>query len=153
MQTVLQEREVPEAMRSLSTFDDPQYEECFVARSAEPLRRSPEWLARTAVEESPATRRAGPLVWRALGLRLGPRPSPDHIAGWRIAARGDDWIRIETGSWFASVELVVRVHGSELHEAMFIRYDHPAARLIWPPVSVFHRRAMPSILRYAVKRA
>jgi len=33
--------------------------------------------------------------------------------------------------------------------ATFIRYDRPMAAVIWPPLSIGHRLAMPGLLRLA----
>jgi hypothetical protein len=35
--------------------------------------------------------------------------------------------------------------------ATFIRYDRPLAAFVWPPLSVGHRKAMPGLLRRAVR--
>jgi hypothetical protein len=34
--------------------------------------------------------------------------------------------------------------------ALFLRYDRPIAALIWAPVSVVHRRALPKLLEQGV---
>jgi hypothetical protein len=44
-----------------------------------------------------------------LGLRLGPLRSPHHILGWKIAERGNDWVRIEATSWMMAASLVFKV--------------------------------------------
>jgi len=36
--------------------------------------------------------------------------------------------------------------------ATFIRYDRPMAAVIWPPLSIGHRQAMPGLLRLARER-
>lgn len=47
-----------------------------------------------------------------------------------------------------------RFHLDEGHVsfATFVCYDKPIAALVWPTVSVIHRRAVPNLLRHAVKR-
>jgi hypothetical protein len=53
---------------------------------------------------SPAER----LIWRGLlGLRLARGRSPATVGGWRIGARGADWIRLETASPSLSCNLLV----------------------------------------------
>ena len=47
-----------------------------------------------------------------LGLRLGPWPSPDLVHGWRIAGKGDDWLRLETASWLMTCHVVVHVESA-----------------------------------------
>lgn len=149
MPTVLQERNVPEAIRSLSTFAPADYVDLFTVGTGA-ARGAPEEWARAGVEE--AAGRAGQFVWRViLGLRLERRPSPDHVAGWKIAERGEDWIRLEAASWHMTAHIVVQVDDDRLSIATFIRYDNPIAALVWPPLSNVHRRAMPGLLRRAVR--
>ena len=47
-----------------------------------------------------------------------------------------------------------RFHVDEGHVsfATFVCYHKPMAALVWPAVSIIHRRAVPELLRYAVKR-
>ena len=44
---------------------------------------------------------------------------------------------------------VVEVDDGQLAVALFLRYDRPIGALVWPTVSVMHRRAVPAILRQA----
>jgi hypothetical protein len=138
--------------RSLSPIRNPDYVDYFTESIDGLPERSPEEWAR-AVLEGTATGRAAPMLWRFLGLRLGPRPSPDHVQGWKIAARGDDWIRLETSSWYMTGHAVVRTADGVLSLSLILRFDHPIARVIWPPVSIGHGRAVPAMLHQAVKRA
>src|SRR5262249_24831950 len=96
--------------------------------------------------------RRGQLLWRGvLGLRLRSRPSTERVGGWRIAARGEDWIRLEASSWFLTAHLVIRRDDRHLSTGTFIRYDRPIAALVWGPVSAVHRRLMPGLLRHTVR--
>ena len=151
MKTVLQKPKASEELRSLSSLDRTDYEEMFVAQAKDARRWSAERWARAAIEGAPATRLYGPYLWKALGLQMGPRPSHDHVNGWAIAAREADWIRLESASSYATIHVIVRVGTDEVQEAMFIRYDRAIAGPIWSIVGRLHRRAMPAILRYAVK--
>jgi hypothetical protein len=105
--TVVQQRNVPEAIRSLNTLGSPDYVDVFTVASAV-TDKSPEQWARATVEGlSPWARF---VVWRVLcGLRLGPQPSPDSLAGWKIADRGDSWIRMEASSWFMTARVLRHV--------------------------------------------
>jgi hypothetical protein len=149
--TVVQQRNVSDEIRSLSTMDSPDYVDLFTATASGAADKSPEQWARATVEGvSPWARF---VAWRVLcGLRLESRPSPDYLAGWKIADRGDGWIRIEASSWFMSAHIVFHVDGERVSFATFVRYDSPMAALVWPAVSVIHRRAVPDLLRHAVKR-
>ncbi len=139
---------VPAAIVSLGTFADPDYVDTVTLVASGAGNGSPEEWVRAALEES-ATGRCAPVLWRLLGVRLGPRPSRDYVQGWKIADRGDDWIRIETSSWFMTAHAVVRVEEGQVSVALFARYDRQIAALIWPPVSVMHRRVLPIMLRQA----
>src|SRR5215510_11697499 len=145
MPTVLQQRDVPGTIRSLSTMTRPDYVDLTCRDGEEVASRSPEQWARAAVE---AAGLAGQFVWRVLcGLRLEWRPSPDYVGGWKIADRGDSWVRLEAASWFMTAHLVLEVDDGQLSVATFIRYDRPMAALVWPPLSAGHRLLMPGLLR------
>jgi hypothetical protein len=148
--TVFQQRNVPEAIRSHSTLTSPDYVDLFTITTDRALRRSPEQWARAGIEDAAGL--AGQFVWRALcGLRLERRTSPDYVGGWKIADRGDSWIRLEAASWFMTAHIVFQVDDGQLSVATFIRYDRPTAALIWPPLSAVHRLAMPGLLRHTVR--
>jgi hypothetical protein len=87
-----------------------------------------------------------------MGLRLGPRDSPDHVQGWKIAARADHWLRLETGSWYMTAEAICLVEETQVSVSLSLRYDRrPVAALVWALVSRFHQRALPVMLHQAVK--
>src|ERR1700753_3379985 len=70
------------------------------------LAATPEQWARAMFGDVPSL--AEQVIWRgALRLRLSPERSPDTVGGWRIAGRGDDWLRLEAASWLLSGNLVV----------------------------------------------
>lgn len=151
MPAVLRQRDVPEAIRSLSTMASPDYVDLFTATTDGAAGRSPEQWARAGIEGAAGL--AGQFVWRVLlGLRLESRPSRDHVGGWKIADRGDSWLRLEASSWFLTAHIVVQVDHEQVSVATFIRYDRPLAALVWPPLSIGHRQAMPGLLRDAVRR-
>lgn len=89
-------------------------------------------------------------IWRVLlGLRLARGRSPDTVAGWRIGARGDDWIRLDAASWFLSATLTVRTGDGQVGLRTTLHYDRPIGRVVWPPLSAVHRRLVPGVLRTA----
>jgi hypothetical protein len=47
-----------------------------------------------------------------------------------------------------TAQIVVQVDDDQLSVATFIGYDRPIAALVWPPVSIVHRHAMPGLLRH-----
>jgi hypothetical protein len=151
MPSVIQQRNIPDVIRSLSGMDWPDYIDLFTLRTNGPPDASPEQWFRTALED--VAGRGGQFIWRGiLGLRLKSGPSTDRVGGWKIADRGKEWIRLEASSWFLTVHLVTRLDDGHLSAATFIRYDHPVAPLIWLPLSVVHRRLMPGLLVQTARR-
>src|SRR5688572_4338761 len=137
--------EVPAAMRALSPITKPDYVDLFVLTAAGVAERSAEGWARAAFED--VAGRTGQVVWRVIvGLWLARRPAPDRLAGWRIAERGDGWLRLEARGWMLTAHVVFHVEGDRLSVATFIRYDRPPAAVLWPPVAARHRRAVPRVL-------
>ena len=149
MSSVTQQRTIPEAIRSLSGMESPDYSDLFTVRIRGAADASPEQWARTAVEDVAGP--GGQFIWRrVLGLRLMSRAG--RVGGWRIADRGEKWIRLEASSWFLTAHLVTQVDDGQLSAGTFIRYDHLIAPLIWVPVSAGHRRLMPGLLEQTVRR-
>lgn len=149
--TVVQQRTIPETIRSLTPLTSPDYFDLFTVTAPGASTRSPEDWARTALESASPTGRF--VVWQVLcGLRLEPEGSPGHVAGWRIAGDGHGWIRLEAASWFMTTHAVVLVEDERVSIALFVRYDRPAGVFIWSPLSIGHRRLMPGLLRHAVRR-
>lgn len=144
---VHQQQPVPEEIRTLSTMVDPGYVDLFTMAGGVP-GRSPEQWARAMFEV--VAGREAQLLWRAvLGLRL--RAGPDRVAGWEIADRGDDWVRLEARSWFLTGHLVVRSDDEHVSLATFVRYDRPVASRVWRPLSTLHRHLAPGLLQQAHK--
>ena len=113
--------------------------------------RSSEQWGRAVWEGAPPLLRWFMLAgWRlVLGLRLGPRPSPDHILGWQIASRGVDDTVCELRSGFLTAYNVFRTTDGRFVWSTFVTYDRSVARLIWLPVSLLHR----FIVRVAIRLA
>ena len=151
MPSVIQQRNVPDVIRSLSGMNSPDYIDLFTVTTNGAADASPEQWSRTAIED--VAGRGGQFIWRGvLGLRLESRPSTERVGGWKIAHRGEDWLRLEASSWCLTAHLVIRLEGGHLSAGTFIRYDRPIARFIWLPVSAVHRRLMPGLLEQTVRR-
>lgn len=140
---------IPKSIRSVDTLADPSYVDLFTIRTRGAGATSAEAWARIILERTP-TGRSAPRLWRLLGLRLGPRPSPEHVQGWRIAGRGDRWIRLETSARCMTAHAIVQVEDNQVSLALFIRYKQPLASVLWPLVAIVHRRAVPVMLRQAI---
>jgi hypothetical protein len=137
-------------LNSDSTYNH-DYADSFEAEIATGDDRSPEQWARAVFEGAPR-----PVRWFlvagfrfGLGLRFGPRPSPEHVLGWAIVDRRPDSITLQAQSWFLTSRLVFQADGSHLTQSTFVRYDRPIAAVIWAPVSIIHRQVVPRILRHA----
>jgi hypothetical protein len=151
MPSVIQQRNIPEAIRALSGMDNPDYIDLFTVTTSAAADATPEQWSRTAIEDVAGL--GGQFIWRGvLGLQLRSRPSTERVGGWRIADRGENWMRVEASSWFLTAHLVIRLDDEHLSVGTFIRYDRPMAALIWVPASVVHRRLMPGLLHQTVRR-
>jgi hypothetical protein len=143
--------DVPEAVRSLTTLGPPDYVDLFTVTTPLAATRSAEEWARAVLERSPLADRHARRLWRVIGLRLGPPGSPDHVQGWKIAARGDHWVRLETGSWYLTAQAVCLVEAGQVSLSLSLRHDRRIAALVWAPVAGPHQRAVPVMLRQAVE--
>src|SRR5262249_55192049 len=151
MLSVIQQRDIPDVIRALSGMDRPNYVDLFTVRTNGADDASPEQWFRTAIEDVAGAR--GQRIWRSvLRLRLSSGPSTERVGGWKIAGRGEDWIRIEASSWFLTAHLVTRLHDGFLSAGPFIRSAPPIAPLIGVPRSAVHRRLMPDLLVHTVRR-
>ena len=150
MPSVIQQRNLPEVIRALSGMDSPDYIDLFTVTTNGVADASPERWCRTAIEDVAGL--GGQFIWRGiLGLRLKSGPSRELVGGWKIADRGEDWIRLEASSWFLTAHLVTRLDDRHLSVGTFIRYDRPIAALIWMPASAVHRRLTPGLLDQTVR--
>ncbi|HEX6394361.1 MAG TPA: hypothetical protein VFZ97_13055 [Acidimicrobiales bacterium] len=144
--------EVPEVVRSLITLAEPDYADLVTLQTPRAGERSAEGWARAVLEEAPVSRRNARRLWRLMGLRLGPSQSHDYIQGWKITQRGDNWIRAETSSWYASCQAVCLVEAGQVSVSLSLRYDRPlVARSVWALIAGLHQRGLPVMLRQAAK--
>ncbi|WP_141810925.1 hypothetical protein [Nocardia bhagyanarayanae] len=145
---VFQQHRIPEAILALGTVADPDYIDLFTLVTGDAGDWSPEQWARAAFGDVASLR--AQFIWRVLlGMRLARRRSPDHVAGWRIAARGDNWITLAAPSWMLTGNLVIHIDGEHMSLATIINYDRPIAGRIWTRLSAVHRSLAPGLLRDA----
>ena len=154
MTTVFIERtvatpEVPESVRALASLPGVDYADRFaLATDAE---AAPEDWARAMFGDLPGV--AGWSIWRGvLGLRLSRGRSPATVAGWRIGARGEDWIRLEAASENLRANLLVQTAEGRVSLTTCVHYDRRWGAMVWPPSSAVHRRLVPGVLRAAERR-
>jgi hypothetical protein len=147
---VVRVHDIPASLRDLCPFE-PDYVDMFTSRAPGARQTPAEQWARAAMEGAAAPGRF--LAWRVLcALRLQDGDGPEHIAGWRIADRGETWIRVEARSWFMTANIVFRTDEDRVLFGTFVRYDARVGRLIWTPVSAGHRTVAPGFLAGGVRR-
>lgn len=124
------------------------YADYFVIGPVDGAAATPERWARAMFGDVPSFGER--FIWRGLlQLRLTRGRSRSSIAGWRIGDRGDDWIRLEAGSWALAANLIVRASDSEVSLATLLRYDRRPGGALWWVLSAVHRRLAPGLLREA----
>jgi hypothetical protein len=142
-------RDVPASVRALGSLPAIDYADLFTL--ATPSEATPEGWARAMFGNVPSP--VERLIWRGLlGLRLAEGRSPATVGGWRIGARGTDWIRLEAASASLTCNLLVQTAEGQVSLATFLQYERRLGRRIWPPLSAIHRRLVPGVLRDAAAR-
>jgi len=132
------------------------YLDVFEVIVAESDARTPETLARQALEQSgPAIREGIRFAHKALlRFRLGPADSPQHILGWRIAASTPDEVHLEAESPLMDGTLMLRrvdASTGQLITALHYKQQRPAA-VIWRAIGPIHRTAAPYLMNKVVIR-
>ncbi|HVM41199.1 MAG TPA: hypothetical protein VM618_10530 [Acidimicrobiia bacterium] len=150
MARVTQHPDVPETVRSLHALTDLDYVDLFTVEAPDARRHAPAEWARAIMEHAP-TMRGGRVLWRLLGLRLGPLGSPDHAGGWTIDGGGDDWVRASVDAPLFTGRAVVTVDPDAVSLSLAVRYTTRLAPVVWGPVSRAHQRGVPILLREAVQ--
>jgi hypothetical protein len=139
---------VAAVLQTQSTDNSPGYRDMFeVPIPSTDTRTAEQWL-RAVFEDAPRPVRWFLLLgwWGVLGLQLGPRPSPDHILGWRIASREPDEVRIELHSALMNAQLALHLSSSMAVWSTNVYYTRPLARPLWAAVGVIHRQIVPYLL-------
>lgn len=111
--------------------------------------RTAEEMLRTGLSRvAPARFSALLLAHRhVLGFRLGPASSPDHVMGWRVVTSEPDLCRLEAdGPLMAGTMVARRVDPVTARLTTFVRYRHPAAKVVWAICGPIHRRAAPQLM-------
>jgi hypothetical protein len=148
-------RQVPVvAEEPLIGGDRYDYADAFEIRVAEADERSAEQFARCALEQAP-----WPVRWtiwmvhrHVLRLRLGPRPSPVHVFGWKILTAQPEVIHLEAMSPLLGRGAIVarRPDPTRAVITTYIFFRRPAAAsAIWKVVGPLHRWAACFLLEHA----
>lgn len=134
--------------RSADALADSDYSRAFDVTVASAGSRSPEQWARNIFEDAPSVLRGLVLIGRraVLGLRLGPRTSPDYVLRWKIVTRASDAVTLEPQSALMTARKVVRVEGSHVIVTTSVNYERPLGRVVWSLVRPVHRVLEPRFL-------
>ena len=116
--------------------------------------RTAEQFARHALEEAPWFIRTIVDVAhrRVLRLRLGPRPSPNHVFGWTIRRSEPDVVHLEAVSPLLGRGVIVgrRVERTRVVITTYVFFTRPApARAIWTFTAPLHRWVARALLEHA----
>lgn len=122
------------------------YVDQFLLAPVDGLRATAEEWARALFGDTPSLSER--FIWEVLlQLRLHRGRSPSTVAGWQVAQRGEDWIRLESASWALRAELVIRRTDASVSLTTFMQYDRSIGRVVWTLLSAIHRRLAPGLLR------
>ena len=135
-------------LETRATDNPPDYRDAFEVPTDRTDTRTPEQWARAVFESAPRKSRWFLLLgWRGvLGLLLGPRPSSDHVLGWRIVETSPEAVRLELRSAVMTAHLILRVASSTAVLTTHVYYTRPLAHPLWAAVGPIHRQMIPSLL-------
>ncbi len=139
---------VAAVLETRATDNPPDYRDAFEVPTDRTETRTPEQWARAVFEGAlPPVRWFLLVGWRGvLGLRLGPRPSPDHVLGWRIAETSPEAVRLELRSALMTAHLILRVAGSTAVLTTHVYYTRRLAHPLWAAAGLIHRQIIPYLL-------
>jgi hypothetical protein len=143
--------EVPQGVAAIDAVAEPGYSKAWELPSPGAHALTPEqWVRTTWEDASGFLRWFLPIGWAGiLRLRLGPRPSPDHILGWLISASDSGSITVEARSRLLTAYNIVVVNESCIVWVTLVRSDKRIAGPVWAVIEPTHRL----LLSYALKRA
>ncbi|MEV0085514.1 hypothetical protein [Saccharopolyspora sp. NPDC050642] len=150
----VREIEVPPGALALCTLARIDYQNAVIAEFDGVADRTAEQWARATLEDHPAAmREAMTNGFGALGVRLGPIPSDDHVLGWQVRQRTPDHVLLGAGSAIGLLpEIVVQRADGALVFAYFNQQETDEARTRWAAVEHTHVPAMIQLLQHAVDR-
>ncbi|HSZ37878.1 MAG TPA: hypothetical protein VK773_12370 [Acidimicrobiales bacterium] len=147
--------EVPDQIAASFARSTANYAAAFaVTTDAARTRTSRQW-ASAVFERAPAGLRSCMVFgWtRMLRLKLGPRPSDDHVLGWAIA-EGELVARstaLTAESRFLRATNIVMVGPSSVTWVTLVHYSHAVARPLWTMARPIHHLTIRHLLARAAR--
>jgi hypothetical protein len=143
--------EVPEGIRASDALGEPDYSSAFELQTQHAHALTAEQWARATWEGAPTLLRWFLVTgWTlVLGLRLGPRPSPQHVLGWLISASDSDSITLQAHSRLLAAHNVVLVNDSSVIWTTIVHFNRPIARTAWALAKPIHHIVIPYLLKRA----
>jgi hypothetical protein len=125
---------------------------CEIITSPGGTRTAEAWL-RAMFEDAPTPLRRFVVVgWvLVLRLRLGPRPSPDYVFGWKILSSTPTVVVIGVEGAMLSAQHVLRVDGSRVVHVALVRYNKLPDRALWATSVPVHVRVIPYVIGHAAR--
>jgi hypothetical protein len=149
--------EVPELIAATFACSTANYAAAFtLTTNTAETKTALEWT-REVFEGAPAALRWCMVFgWRhALGLKLGPPQSDDHVLGWAVA-EGDlvaGSTELHAESRFLRARNIVIVEPSTVTWVTLVHYSHAVARLSWAVARPIHHLTIRSLLARAARAA
>ncbi|GAA4833235.1 hypothetical protein GCM10025787_10780 [Saccharopolyspora rosea] len=144
---------IPDDVGQHTTLQRPDYHDAFSVPPGALAGLPAEAVLRRVLEQSrPALRRFVRTGWRfGLGFPLAPFPAPGHVLGWPISASTPQAVTGDQRSRLLTVQLVLHTSDHAVVFATFVRYEHPAASVLWAAAGPLHRRIVPALPRDAAR--
>jgi hypothetical protein len=149
--------DVPQQIAASFARSTASYAAAFAMTSDAAETRTPLQWATVAFDGAPAAVRSCLVFgWMfVLRLKLGPRPSDDHVLGWEVAE--GDLVAGSTAllatSRFLRACNIVTVQETTVTWVTLIHYSHPAARPLWWIARPIHHLTIRCLLARASRAA
>jgi deazaflavin-dependent oxidoreductase (nitroreductase family) len=139
----------PEDVRSRVSLKRADYQDTFTIDVGPTSGATAERWIRDVFESPMLVRKLIRVGWLMFGAKLGPYPSPDYVAGWRIGESTPDCIRLEV-DWAIGLQanLILCRLPASIILGTFVEHRRPASRVLWPLLVPVHV----TVLRYLLGR-
>ncbi|NUP49922.1 MAG: DUF2867 domain-containing protein [Catenulispora sp.] len=150
---------VPKSLLDGEEFAGSHYSWACELSAPDAKSKTAEQWGRAVFEGAPAPVRGFVVLgWtQVLRLRLGPRPSGEHILGWRISGpapgfgKEGESLLLESRSGLITAYNVAVVNETGVLWATAVRFNNPVGRLFWRLAQPIHQLTIPRLLRRAAR--